>query len=105
MDVTPKYKIPVRVSLVQEDAVLGIIFVRQEQRIIDMLCDQRAFFPINTKDGMFLINKSSVIKMEILDKGFIVENSHNFPGLNLKQGFEAHSAIAEHRTRSMAEPA
>lgn len=102
MDVIPKYRIPVRVALTQEGAVLGVIFVRQEQRIIDMLCDQRPFFPIKTKDGTFLINKSSVIKLEPLDDAFVKSHAESFPGHELEQGHEPPAAIAERRSRRMA---
>ena len=75
----PKYRIPVRISLVQEESVLGIVFLRQEQRILDMLCEPNPFFPVSTKTGMFLVNKQSVIKLEVLDEGYVAENRDNFP--------------------------
>jgi len=100
MDHIPKYKIPVRIFLPQEDSVLGVIFIRQEQRILDMLCEQKQFFPVSTKAGMFLINKNSVIKLEVLEKEFILQNQDSFPESDMKYGFETHVELSKRQTRS-----
>ena len=105
MDHIPKYKIPVRISLLKESSVLGVLFIRQEQRVIDMLCDQRPFFPVSTKDGMLLINKSAVVKIDVLEKDYIVQNSDSFPDVDVKHDFETHAALANRRRRSAAEAA
>lgn len=102
MNRIPKYKIPVRISLVQEESVLGIVFLRQEQRILDMLCEPNAFFPVNTKTGMFLVNKQSVIKLEVLDASYIEAHQENFPeNDDATHGFKNHEAIANRRSRHM----
>lgn len=100
MDRIPKYRIPVRISLVQEESVLGIVFLRQEQRILDMLCEPKAFFPVNTKTGMFLVNKQSVIKLEVLDENYIAAHQENFPDNDDEtHGFKSHEAIAKRRSQ------
>ncbi|HUE45493.1 MAG TPA: hypothetical protein VMO81_04500 [Aestuariivirgaceae bacterium] len=102
MDRIPKYRIPVRISLVQEESVLGIVFVRQEQRILDMLCEPNPFFPVNTKTGMFLINKQSVIKLEVLDANYIAAHQENFPENDDEtHGFKSHEAIAKRRSQHL----
>lgn len=101
MNHIPKYKIPVRISLARDDAVLGVIFLRQEQRILDMLCDQHQFFPVSTRTGMFLINKHSVSKVEVLDRDYIQEHQENFPEADEKMGFENHAEIARRRNRQV----
>jgi hypothetical protein len=102
MDHIPKYKIPVRITMAQEESVLGVIFIRQEQRILDMLCEQKQFFPVSTKTGMFLINKQSVVKVEVLEADYITQHQENFPEAELKFGFESHAEQTRRRTRSMA---
>lgn len=101
MDRIPKYKIPVRISLAQEESVLGIIFIRQEQRILDMLCEQKQFFPVSTKTGLYLINKTSVVKVEVLEKDYIKEHQENFPEGEFKFSFENHAELTRRRTLSM----
>jgi hypothetical protein len=103
MDRIPKYRIPVRISLVQEESVLGIVFLRQEQRILDMLCEPKPFFPVDTKTGMFLVNKLSVIKLEVLDETYIADHQESFPANDdAKHGFKSHEAIARRRAQHMA---
>ena len=102
MDRIPKYRIPVRISLVQEESVLGIVFVRQEQRILDMLCEPNPFFPVNTKAGLFLVSKQSVIKIEVLDANYIAAHQENFPrDADETHGFKSHEAIAKRRSQHM----
>ena len=96
----PKYKIPVRLSLLGEGALLGVIFVRQEQRVVDMLCDQRPFFPVNTKIGMLLVNKSAVVKIDILESDFILRNQDSFPDVDAERDFQTHAALAKRQIRN-----
>lgn len=97
MNHIPKYKIPVRISLAQEESVLGVIYIRQEQRILDMLCDQKQFFPVSTKAGLYLINKTSVVKVEVLEKAYIMEHQENFPEAEINLGFETHADLKRRR--------
>jgi hypothetical protein len=101
MDHIPKYRIPVRISLAQEESVLGVVFIRQEQRILDMLCEQKQFFPVSTKTGTFLINKSSVTRVEVLEKDYILQHQENFPESDVKLGFESHAEMMRRRTGRM----
>jgi len=101
MDQIPKYRIPVRISLNQEESVLGVIFIRQEQRILEMLCEPKHFFPVKTNQGTFLINKNSVTKVEVLEKDYILQHQEYFPDTDLKLGFETHAELTRRRTRSM----
>lgn len=101
MDFIPKYRISVRISLADKESVLGVIFIRQEQRVLDMMCEPKQFFPVTTKTGLFLINKCSVLKVEVLEKEFILNNQENFPEAELKFGFETHAELTKRRTRGM----
>jgi len=89
----PKYMIPVRIWLAQEESMLGVIFLRQAQRILDMLCDPNPFFPVSTRAGTFLINKASVIKVEVLDTDYILAHQASFPEPVEQLGFETHAEL------------
>jgi hypothetical protein len=99
----PKYKIPVRLSLLGEGTLIGVIFVRQDQRVIDMLCDPRPFFPVSTKTGMLLVNKSSVVKIDILESDFILRNQDSFPDVDAERDFQTHAALAKRQMRNEME--
>ena len=102
MNHIPKYKIPVRISLLQEESVLGVIFIRQEQRILDMLCEPNPFFPVKTRTGLFLVNKQSVIKLEVLDEDFVAANRDNFPEeYDDTRDFRSHAEIAKRRSQHL----
>jgi hypothetical protein len=103
MERIPKYRIPVRIALVQDESVLGVVFVRQEQRILDMLCEPKPFFPVNTKTGTLLVNKQSVIKLEVLDEDYVAEHRDNFPEEEEDEtyGFRSHAEISRRRAQHM----
>lgn len=84
MNHIPKYGFPVRIDLSGESqSVLGVVYVRQDQRVVDMLCDGRAFFPVSTKEGLFVINKSAVTKVSVLEREKVIPNLDLFPELDL----------------------
>lgn len=84
MDRIPKYGLPVRVSMIGEPVdMLGVVYVRQEQRVIDMLCDTRPFFPLQTKDRLVLVNKAAVSVIAMLERAQVEEALDLFPGLKL----------------------
>lgn len=89
-----------RIYLAHDDPVLGIVFVRQEQRILDMLCDERKFFPVSTKTGMLLLNKSSVVKLEVLEKQFMIQNQDNFPESDADLDPGSSAVLTKRRIRS-----
>lgn len=78
----PKHNIPVRVALIDGSHVFGVVYVRQGQRVIDMICEERVFFPLRSNDCLSLINKQSVVKIEILSLDDIASKSNLFPGIN-----------------------
>lgn len=82
-DHLPKHSVPVRVSLTDGSQVFGVVYVRQGQRILDMLCDERAFFPLKSSSGVSLVSKNSVMKVEVMTVAEIVNQEDLFPGVNL----------------------
>lgn len=79
----PKHNIPVRVTLIDGTNAFGVVYVRQGQRILDMLCDERAFFPLRSKDGISLLNKDGVMKINIMTVEEIADKEELFPDVNL----------------------
>lgn len=79
----PKYCIPVRMMLEDGKQHLGGIHVRQNQRILDVLCDERPFLPVNLRDKTILLNKSKVVQIDILDISEISGMLDILPEINL----------------------
>ena len=46
-----KFGIPVRIAMSDRTQIIGVVFVHQGQRVLDVLCDDRPFFPIQTTAG------------------------------------------------------
>lgn len=79
-----KYRLPVQVHLVGDtNVLLGVVHVRQDQRVLDMLCDPRSFFPVETRDGVFIINKASVTKIALARREDIERVPDGYPDVNL----------------------
>jgi hypothetical protein len=83
MNIT-KYALPARISIAGEErSILGVVYVRQDQRVIDMLCDPRPFFPVKTKEGVVLVSKAAVSTISILERADIEGSLDLYPGLDL----------------------
>jgi hypothetical protein len=68
-----------------------------------MLCEPKPFFPVNTKTGMFLVNKQSVVKLEVLDASYIAAHQDNFPDTDdATHDFKTHEAIANRRSQHVS---
>lgn len=80
----PKYAIPVRAMMTDKTQLLGVLFVRQNQRIIDLLCDARSFIPLETTAGLRLLNKQHVIQIDLMPIDEITEKHSLFPDLNFQ---------------------
>ena len=78
-----KFRLPVRIHLAGESqAVLGVVHVRQDQRIIDMLCDQRSFFPVQTKEGLLIVGKTAVTKLVVVNREKADQDPNLFPDID-----------------------
>lgn len=69
----PKYRIPVRILFADQPTIIGTVFVRQDQRVLDLLCDERPFLPVATKSGTILINKAHIRQVNVLSLTEITE--------------------------------
>jgi hypothetical protein len=80
----PKYKVPVRVRFNDESVVTGAVFVRQGQRVLDMLCDERSFFPIMMTTGTILANKAHVRQVEVLELSDVAALQDQLPEVDIR---------------------
>lgn len=79
-----KFRLPVRISFLGEtDALLGVVYVRQDQRIGDMLCDQRGFFPLETNEGLVIVNKAAISKVYVANRRTVEKNPGLFPNVDM----------------------
>lgn len=79
----PKYCVPVKVTLENGSQHYGGVHVRQNQRILDVLCDERPFIPFKLRDRTILLNKSKLVQIDLLDMAEITEMHDILPELNL----------------------
>jgi hypothetical protein len=62
-----KNKLPVRVEFEGGLVKYGFVFLRNNQRALDMFCDDRRFIPLETKTGIVLINKNTILAVALLE--------------------------------------
>ena len=79
----PKYCVPVKATLEDGSQHFGAVHVRQNQRVIGVLCDERAFIPFKLRDRTILLNKAKLVQVDILELSEIEEMEDILPELNL----------------------
>ena len=79
----PKFGVPVRIAMVDGTLIIGMVFVRQNQRVIDVVCDVRNFFPIKTNAGVSLLNKQHAVQIHLLSIEEIIEKIDLFPEVDI----------------------
>lgn len=68
-DRVAKKKIEVELRLTDDRSLLGTLFVRGDQRLSDLLNDERKFLPVQTSDGLIVnIGKSMIAQATQLDQ-------------------------------------
>ena len=65
-----KVKIDVQVELHNGSQLLGVLFLRRDQRMSDLLNDQRDFLPLETTDGL-IINLAKAYVAKVVQLGQI----------------------------------
>ena len=61
-----KAKCPVVVKLVDGEIATGYVYLQADERLVDMMNDERLFLPFEADDkDMFVINKASISKIKI----------------------------------------
>ena len=79
----PKFCVPVKITLEDGTQHFGGVHVRQNQRILDVLCDERPFLPFKLRDKTVLLNKSKLLQVEILELADISQMQDILPEVNL----------------------
>lgn len=80
----PKFGIPVRVSMTNQTQTIGVVFVHQGQRVLDLFCDERHFLPIETTAGVKLLNKRHAVEIDLMPIEEILEKCDLFKGIDLQ---------------------
>jgi hypothetical protein len=78
----PKFGIPVRITMADKTHIMGLVFVHQGQRVLDVLCDARGFIPIKTTAGVRLINKAYTVEINLLEIEEMMEKRDLFPSID-----------------------
>lgn len=79
----PKYKIPVRIRFADETSLVGVVFVRQGQRVLDLMCDERQFIPVVMTRGVTLANKAHVRQVDVLGMPEIADIQDALPEFDI----------------------
>ncbi|MFN4100196.1 MAG: hypothetical protein ACK4GT_10500 [Pararhodobacter sp.] len=79
----PKFGVPVRIAMADGSVVTGMVFVRQGQRVVDVLCDARSFLPVKANDGVRLLNKQHAVQIQLMTMEEIFEKRELFPGVDV----------------------
>lgn len=92
-----KFRLPVRIHLIGEtNAVLGVVHVRQDQRVVDMLCDHRDFFPVETREGLLIVGKAAVAKILVVGREKASQDPELYPGVDFAALDARSGAVKEH---------
>lgn len=68
-NIVRKVETEVKITLTDGTTLTGFFFIKKEQRLIDLLNDQRPFIPYKETDGMItLIRKSSIDRITPIDQ-------------------------------------
>lgn len=81
--VFPKCRIPVRIRFSDQTVVIGAVFIRQGQRVLDMICDERMSFPVLATAGITLVNKTPVRQIDVLGLPEIADIRDALPELDM----------------------
>lgn len=79
----PKYCVPVKATLENGTQHFGGVHVRQSQRVLDVLCDERSFIPFKLRDRTVLLNKSKLVQVDLLELAEIGEMQDVLPEFDL----------------------
>lgn len=79
-----KHTVPVRVLFPDGAHKNGLIFLRQGQRVMDLLSDERPFFPLKTVTSTMLINKNNISAIELVEPEAPEDQRKLFPPFDWK---------------------
>lgn len=79
----PKFCVPVKATLDDGTQHFGGVYVRQSQRVLEVLCDDRPFMPFRLRDKTVLLNKSRLLQVDLLGMDEIKEKLDILPEVDL----------------------
>ncbi len=79
----PKYCVPVKATIEDGSQHFGGILVRQDQRVLDVLCDDRPFLPFRLREKTILLNKSKLVQVDLLRLDEITNMQNVLPEVDL----------------------
>ena len=82
-DYVSKHSLAVRLVTNSGEEKMGVVYLGKGQRVLDLLCDPKPFFPFRSGSNLLFINKASVQQMEMLPLAFVTERAHFFPGVDV----------------------
>ncbi|WP_210528276.1 DUF6812 domain-containing protein [Rubellimicrobium arenae] len=78
-----RYGIPLRILLSNGEELLGLVYVQWGQRVRDLLAEGDPFLPFRSRSGTHLINKASLIRVDLLTLEQILDRLDEFPEVDL----------------------
>lgn len=84
MERFPKFCAPVKIQFSDGTQEYGGIYVRQNQRVIDVFCDDRSFMPFRTMRSTILLNKALILHVELVDLEEVEAKKDLFPPLDIE---------------------
>lgn len=83
MERFPKFCAPVKIQFSDATQEYGGVYVRQNQRVIDVFCDDRSFIPFRTTRSTILLNKSLILHVELVNLSEVEAKRDLFPPLDI----------------------
>lgn len=74
-----KFSVPVRLTLVGGVQVYGVVFLENNQRILDMISGERQFFPFKSASSLSIMNKANVMQIDIMSVDEMKQLINQFP--------------------------
>jgi len=69
-NVTEKSECHVKIILEEDKFREGFLFLAEDERLVDILNDDRKFLPFRSEDGQFsVLRKASIIEISMLREG------------------------------------
>ena len=106
-----KQKLEVQIELDDGARLLGFLFVKQMQRLLDLLNDERSFLPFQTSDGLVIhIKKTAITKITELDQEVeqaAITDPYDILGVSPRAGYRElkkayHDLCARHHPDKLA---
>lgn len=79
----PKYAIPVKIMVDDGTKHFGCLYLRQDQRVLDVINDDRAFLPFRMRERTILLNKTRISQVDLLSIDEVIQMESVLPEIDL----------------------